>query len=220
MKKFYSLLLILVPLFVFSQKTDSTISTKKKSSHHTLGIGLKAGLNFSNITNASAINASSQTGFHAGVLLDIGSKVIASRMEFLYSKQGYDYSSDSGKGSVTHGYIVMAQMVAINITRFVQLQVGAQMGYLLNAKATSNQQSTGIASVDNILSTYNRFDYGYGGGIEVHPIAGLLVGARYSVSFSNLYKNAFSVSNSGSASYSSGIDFKNNLVQVFMGYRF
>jgi hypothetical protein len=209
MKKNYFLLLVILPLFVFSQKKQSMFR-----------LGLKAGLNFSNITNASSINASSQTGFHAGVLLDIGSKLIGSRMELLYSKQGYDYSTDSSKGSVTHGYIVMAQMVGINITKFVQLQLGMQIGYLLSAKATSNRQSTGYASVDNILSFYNRFDYGFGGGLEVHPIAGLLVGARYSISFSNLYKNAFSGSNNGSASYSPSIDFKNNLVQLFLGYRF
>jgi hypothetical protein len=101
-----------------------------------LGIGVKAGINFSNISNASAINASSQSGFHAGVFLGLGHKLIGSRTELLYSLQGYNYSSDSTRGSVKNDYIVLAQLVAINITKFVQLQLGFQMGYLLNARPT------------------------------------------------------------------------------------
>jgi opacity protein-like surface antigen len=112
----------------------------------------------------------------------------------------------------------MSELMTVNITRFVQLQVGGQTGYLLNAKSTSTSQSTGNASVDQLLNYYNRFDYGFGVGIEIHPIAGLLVGARYNISFSNLYKDTYSGTSTGS--YSPNIDFKNNLVQISAGYRF
>jgi hypothetical protein len=207
MKKICCLLLAIAPAIAFSQK---------------LGIGIKAGLSFSNITNASAINASSQSGFHAGVFLGLGHKLIGSRTELLYSRQGYNYSSDSTTGSVKNDYIVLAQLLAINITKFVQVQLGMQMGYLLNARADSSTK-TGNASIDNILGYYNRFDYGFAGGLEIHPIAGLLIGARYNISFSNLYKQYSSGSSSnGSPSFAStsGINFKNNLVQLFLGYRF
>ena len=200
MKKIICLLIISTPLIVFSQK-----------------FGLKAGLNFSNISNASAINASSQTGFHAGVFLDIGKKIIGSRTEIIYSQQGYNYSTDSTKGSVKNNYIQFAQFLAINITKYVQVQVGFITGYLLNAKNDSTK-STGYAAADNILKFYNRFDYGFGGGIEIHPFAGILVGARYNLSLNNLY-NVSNFTN-GSNSYSTNVDFKNNVVQVFVGYRF
>ncbi len=200
MKKVFCLLIISTPLIVFSQK-----------------FGIKAGLNFSNISNASAINASSQTGFHAGVFLDIGKKIIGSRTEIIYSQQGYNYSTDSTKGSVKNNYIQFAQFIAINITKYVQVQVGFITGYLLNAKADS-AQSTGYAAADNILKFYNRFDYGFGGGVEVHPYAGILVGARYNFSLNSLY-NVSSFTN-GSNSYSPNVDFKNNVIQVFVGYRF
>jgi hypothetical protein len=207
MKRIYCLLMIIIPVIAFSQK---------------LGIGVKAGLNFSNITNASAINASSQSGFQAGVFLGLGHKLIGSRTEVLYSRQGYNYSSDSTTGSVKNDYIVLAQLLAINITKFVQVQLGMQMGYLLNAKADSSTK-TGNASIDKILGYYNRFDYGFAGGLEVHPVGGLLIGARYNISFSNLYKQYTSgSSNNGSPSFgsTSGINFKNNIIQVFVGYRF
>jgi len=198
MKKIYLLFVVIAPLIGFSQ----------------FAIGVKAGLNFSNISNASAINASSQTGFHAGGFLGFG-KLIGSRTELLYSRQGYNYASDSTKGSVKHEYIDLAQFFTINITKYVQIQLGMQMGYLLHAKVDSSQ-STGNATADNILKYYNRFDYAYGGGLEIHPIAGLLIGARYMVSLSDLYNT----SNFSGGSYSPGINFKNNLVQIFIGYKF
>jgi opacity protein-like surface antigen len=179
---------------------------------------VKAGLNFSNVTNASSISASNQTGFPAGVLVNIGSKLIGFRLEVLYSQQGYGFATDSSSGSFTHDYVSMSELVTINITRFVHLQFGGLTGYLLNARSTSNDQSSGNATADQVLSYYNRFDFGYGGGLEIHPISGLLIGARYNISLSNLYKDAFS--NSSDGSYSSNINFKNNVVQIFIGYRF
>ena len=49
-------------------------------------IGIKAGINFANVTNASDISASNNTGFHAGIFLAPPSKgVISFRTELLFS---------------------------------------------------------------------------------------------------------------------------------------
>ncbi len=224
MKKLVSLTLLMNLFFVITQAQTPGSNSSKKNKGSKLGIGIKAGLNFANVSNASSINSSSQTGFHAGVFFGGGSKsILGSRTELMYSQQGHGFSSDSTKGSVKLGYIMLAQLMAINITRFVQIQVGAQMGYLLNAKAGSSMQSTGNQSADKILAFYNRFDYGFGGGVEIHPIAGLLVGARYNISLSNLYKQPSATDSSGNPSFipsSSSFNFKNNVVQIFIGYRF
>jgi opacity protein-like surface antigen len=214
MKKIYFILLILAPLLAFNQKDSLPTKPKTKAFY----LGLKAGLNFSNVSNASSISASNQTGYHAGVLVDIGGSLIGFRLEVLYSQQGYGYNTDSSTGSVTNEYILMSELTTINITRYVQLQIGGVTGYLINAKSTTNSPSTGNATADQILNYYNRFDYGFGGGIEIHPIAGLLIGARYNFSLSNLYKNAYS--NPSGGSYSANIDFKNNVIQLSVGYRF
>ena len=181
-----------------------------------LGIGIKAGLNFANVTNASSINGHSQTGFHAGIFLGGSShKLLSSRTELLFSQQGYAFSSGLAAASNTLNYIMLAQLMGINITRFVQVQFGGQTGYLLNARTDSAQSSTGNASADKVLSMFSRFDYGFATGLEIHPVAGLLIGARYNISLSNLYKQPGDGS-SGPA----GVNFKNNVVQLFVGYRF
>jgi predicted small lipoprotein YifL len=179
--------------------------------------GLKGGLNFANVTKASSINNSSKTGFHAGILLGSASaKVFGFRTELTYSKQGYDYKSGTNTGNVNLDYIMSTNLTCINITKYFQLQFGAQMAYLLSAKVDSNTTSTGNAQVDKMMDLYNRFDYGFAGGIEIHPVSGLLVGARANISLGSLYKDA----QSGQMPSFSSIDLKNNVFQIFVGWRF
>jgi hypothetical protein len=74
-----------------------------------------------------------------------------------------------------------------------------------------------------MLSFYNRFDYGFGGGLEIHPVLGVLIGARYSLSLNNLYKQNTTATSQGQPSYvpsSGNLNFKNNVVQLYVGYRF
>ena len=55
-------------------------------------IGLKAGLNFANVTKASSINNSSRSGFHLGLFLAPSSKsIIGSRTELIFSRCKSEY---------------------------------------------------------------------------------------------------------------------------------
>jgi Tfp pilus assembly protein FimT len=217
MNRITFLLALLLPVTLFSQKDND------KKENHSIGIGIRGGLNFANVTNASSINSSSQTGFHAGLFLSPTTKsVLGSRTELTFSRQGYNYKTSSNTGSVKLDYLILAQMMAINITKYVQLQIGGQTAVLLNAKADSvKQQSTGNATADKIMGFYNRIDYGLGGGIEFHPFKGILFGGRYTMSLANLYKSNTSSTGSMPSFIPGGnLNFRNNVVQVFAGYRF
>jgi hypothetical protein len=122
---------------------------------------------------------------------------------------------------VSLDYIMLPQFMTINITKFFQIQLGGQMAYLINAKADSTT-STGNATADKIMNYYNRFDYGFGGGIEIHPVAGLLIGARINISLSSLYKDALTTppSGTGTPSFVPKVDVKNNLFQLSAGWIF
>jgi len=199
MKKLILYLMLLSPLSLMAQ------------------FGIKGGLNFANVTKASSINNSSKTGFHAGILFGSASaKVFGFRTELTYSKQGYDYKSGANTGNVNLDYIMSTNLTCINITKYFQLQFGAQMAYLVSAKVDSNTTSTGNAQVDKMMDLYNRFDYGFAGGIEIHPVGGLLIGARANISLGSLYKDA----QSGQMPSFSSIDLKNNVFQIFAGWRF
>jgi hypothetical protein len=188
-----------------------------------LGIGIKGGLNFANVSDAGDINSSSRSGFNAGIFLAPHSKgIIGSRTEILFSRQGYSFNSGETTGNVYLNYIVLPQFMTINITRFVTLQLGVQLAYLLNAKADSSAPSspggmgTGAMPYGNIMSFYNKYDYGLGAGVEIHPVSGLLIGARYNIGLNKIYSSL----GSGQAPAFSSAQAKNNVVQIFAGWIF
>lgn len=200
MKKITLFIIVCLPLFSYGQ------------------IGLKAGLNFANVTNASSLNNSSQTGFHAGILLAPASKkVLSSRTELLFSRQGYNYKSSSNTGTVNLNYIMLQQGMCINITRFFSLFGGAQTAYLISAKVDSSQTNGNNNPYGGqLMSLYNRMDYGIGVGAEVHPVSGLLIGVKYNISLGKIYN---SVEAGQSPSFSAN-DLKNNVVQLSVGWIF
>jgi Outer membrane protein beta-barrel domain len=200
MKRVLFCLLVSAPLFAFAQ------------------FGLKAGVNFANVTKASSINSSNQTGFMIGAFLSPASKgVISSRTEIVFSRQGYNFQTNTKTGNVNLDYILIPQLMGINITRFVQLQLGAQMAFLINAKADStNNTSSSGGSYAAVMDYYNKFDYGFAVGAEVHPFKGLLIGARYNIGLGKVYKDL----QSGQMPAFRAEDAKNNVVQIFTGWRF
>ncbi len=199
MKKMVLCLLIALPCGLFGQ------------------IGVKAGVNFANVTKASSINSNSRTGFHLGLFLAPPSKgVMGSRTELIFSRQGYNYKTATNTGNVNLDYIMLPQFMAINITKFVQLQLGAQMAFLLNAKVDSSN-GDGSSSGNAIMDMYNRFDYGYGGGVEIHPVKGLLIGARVNISLGDMYKMP---QPGQQPSFFPSVDAKNNVFQIFAGWTF
>ena len=204
MKNIIAAILIAAPLLSFSQ------------------LGIKAGINFANVTKTSDINNSSRSGFHGGVFMAPASKgVMGFRTELLFSQQGYNYESGTNTGNVNLNYIVFPQYMTINITKVFQIQFGGQFAFLINAKAdSSNNTGSGTNPYGELMDYYNTFDYGYGGGIEVHPIKGLLVGARFNISLSKLYKDMGTSSPGTPPSFIPDVDVKNNLFQVFAGWTF
>jgi hypothetical protein len=199
MKKQLVYLLLFAPLFGMSQ------------------FGIKAGVNFADVTNASSINTSSQSGFLIGGFLAPASKgLLSSRTELIYSKQGYNYATGTKSGNVDLDYLLLPQIMGINITKLLQLQLGFQMAFLLNAQADTVNANGMTGSYGSVIDYYNKFDYGFTLGAEVHPLKGLLVGARYNISLGKLYKDL----GTGQPPSFTAEDAKNNVVQLFAGWRF
>jgi hypothetical protein len=199
MKKTLISLFMLVPLMAYGQ------------------FGIKAGLNFSNVTNVSGITNSNETGYNVGIFLEPKSKsILSSKTELILSKQGYNYSTNTVNGNANLMYLMLPTYMCINITRFFQIHVGAQMAYMINAKADSTKSSGGTDPISNALQYYNRFDYGLGGGVEVHPFKGLLIGTRINISLAKLYSDAAK----GQIPSLSSVDVKQNLFQVYAGWHF
>ena len=104
MNKLVGLILLFAPFALFSQQeTDKSEKTSKP--HKSIGIGVMAGFDFSNISNASQVNASSRTGYHFGAFIGGGSKhILGSRTEIIYSRRGYNYKDSGNTGSIDLDY--------------------------------------------------------------------------------------------------------------------
>jgi len=211
MKSLFIILIISAPFLVHAQ------------------IGVKAGLNFTDVTNVSSINHHSSSGFNVGVFYTTPyTSVIGSKTELVFSRQGYNYETSSVTGNVNLDYIMLPTYMCINITKYFQIQLGMQFGYLMNATADStNKNSTGMAgSLNSALNYYNRFSYSLGGGVEVHPYKGLLVGARMNISLTDLYKvpdvttMTTMTTMPTTPSFVPEVNIKSNLFQIYLGWKF
>src|SRR5271156_6340260 len=95
--------------------------------------GLKAGWNFTDVTSASSISNQSSSGYNIGVFYTTPyTKIMGSKTELVYSRQGYNYSTGTVTGNVNLDYIMLPQYFCINITKFFQIHVGEEMAYLIN----------------------------------------------------------------------------------------
>ena len=214
------ILFFLVPFFCQAQDDQQQVKGNQKQKKTSRGFGIKAGVNFANVRDASSVSTSNQTGFMGGVFLAPPSKgIMAYRSEIIYSKQGYNFATQTNTGQVNLDYIIMPQLMAFNITKFVQLQVGGQMAFLLNAKADSTKGNT-TGSYGSVMNMYNKFDYGFAGGIEIYPVKGLLIGARLNVSMANMYKDPSSYQSGTAPSMFPKVEAKNNVLQLFAGWIF
>lgn len=179
-----------------------------------LGIGVKAGVNFADIKDAADVNTDSRTGFMIGGYIAPGKKkTVGFRSEIILSRQGYNYQTSTNTGSVNLDYLLLPQLLTIHFTRFVQVQAGGQLAFLLNTGVDSTGSSAG-----SLFDYFKRFDYGLAGGAEIFPFLGFFAGARLNISLSNANETAPGTGNW--PNFVPRINARNNVVQVYAGWRF
>ena len=108
----------------------------------------------------------------------------------------------------------MKKIFTIIFLAFAYLQAGAQMAFLINAEADSTSTTGTAGPYSGVMDYYNKFDYGFAAGAEVHPFQGLLVGARWNISLGKLYEDA----QTGQQPSFRAEDAKNNVIQLFAGW--
>jgi hypothetical protein len=180
------------------------------------GIGIKAGLNFANVTSPAGINANSRSGYMIGGYISPKSKkLVGFRSEILLSRQGYDFKTNNNTGKVNMDYLLLPQLMTLNFTKKFEVHAGGQIGFLLNATA----DSTGGNNNNGLLDYFSRFDYGLVAGLQVSPVSGLFIGARINVGLHNINNEA--ALGAGPPPYFFPREFvKNNVIQLYAGWSF
>ncbi len=179
-----------------------------------IGIGVKGGLNFANITDVSGFSNSSRTGYMIGGYITPGAKkLLGFRSEIMLSRQGYNYKTATNTGNVNLDYLLLPQLINIKFSKLVQVQAGGQVAFLLNANVDSSGSGSG-----SLFDYFKRFDYGIVGGAEIFPFLGFFIGGRINVSLNNANEEA--PAGGSWPNFIPRVNAKNNVVQLYAGWRF
>ncbi|HEU0109943.1 MAG TPA: outer membrane beta-barrel protein [Flavisolibacter sp.] len=186
--------------------------------------GIKAGLNVPGVNYVPVINPTSLPGFHAGLLFTPPrAGIFGYHTELVFSREGYHFRTSTSKGKVQTDYLLLPQLMTINLGPLIQLQVGGQLAFLIggNADSTSSNPSsvpdpTGYGKVSDY---FNRIKYGFVGGLEINPVGGYILGGRYNFNMGSINKQQPS---GPLPPYfpKSGEEMKMHLIQLYIGYFF
>ncbi|WP_290626018.1 porin family protein [Altibacter sp.] len=159
-----------------------------------LDLGIKAGVNFANITDASEF--SGRTGFVAGVFL--GGKFndnIGIQGELLYSQQGAEFEL----GEFNLDYVNVPIILKYFVSQGLNIQLGPQFGVIVN-----DDTQTVIGEVINDIATKD-FDVSAVVGLGYDLPLGLRVDGRYQFGLSDVPESG---------------EGKNSVVTLSIGYSF
>lgn len=207
---------------VFAQQhpkltTDMTVTTR---------FGIKGGVNLDKMnadgySSSSDFSSKSKTAFNAGVFANIPiSTNFRFQPEVVYSNQGGANSINTATptGSVTThykselNYINVPLMLQLQTTKGVYVEVGPQVGYLLNAKNKNTDAGSSNSEMD-IKDQLKKWDVAASGGIGYLSRIGLGINARYNYGLTNILDDK-------SSTYVSGEKLKNRVYQIGLFYQF
>jgi len=205
---------ILLLSLCFSVLTLSLYAQGKgySSQSFTFKFGVKAGVNFANIsTSSSDISFSSgmKTDFHAGVVGNLhfgyrnegspaGTGIFGLQPELLYSRQGFTLGGEA----YNFDYLTLPVMLKFYVANDVNIEAGPYFSYLLGV----SPNSTVINGAQIALSSLKGgMDAGLAIGAGLELKSGLTFGARYMLGLSNM---------------SNDLAWKNSVIAVSIGWLF
>lgn len=155
-------------------------------------VGIKAGLNYSNIFS-DGVDRNSLAGFNAGLFAKVpvtGSVSIQPELYFTTKGSRLTYNSTFANGDAQFklSYLELPVLFVYNLSRHFNIQAGPYVSYLLDGKAT-NKSSAPIFDFENQLKNddYNRLDAGLAAGLAL-DVSKISFGARYTYGMTTIGK--------------------------------
>jgi hypothetical protein len=171
--------------FYLSVAAAAMLMTVTVNAQH-VNLGIKAGLNLYTIHSDNNADYNTKAGFHAGLIGHIHlAKQFAMQPEIVFSSQGAKYTSAGVVTKIQLGYVNVPVMLQYMFDNGFRLQAGPQVGFLINAKAETNNVSA------DIKNNLNTIDFALGAGVSyVDPASGFGIDARYNLGLSDINDNS------------------------------
>lgn len=168
-------------------------------------LGLKGGLNVTNLSSDANATYDSRTGFHGGLYALIKVANIGIQPELLYSQQGTEVNFDQAVNDFEqdYTYLNIPVMLKFYLAGGLNLQGGPQFGVLLSADGTTLDENGQPATLskDNLENS----DISGAIGLGWDAPFGLNLTARYVLGLSDINKHNF--------------EAKNRMFQLSVGFR-
>ena len=156
-------------------------------------LGVRGGLNLSNLYASDASSSDMIAGFNLGVFNKIPvSSLLSMQPEFYVSTKGasvtYNNLFVDGTAKFNLTYLEVPVLCIVNVTRLMNVQFGPYVAYLVDGKVKNVANVNLFNFEKNInVNDYNRVDAGVvlGAGLEV---SGITMGARYNLGMTKVGK--------------------------------
>lgn len=166
-----------ISLFVISSFAAITLFAQDAS------LGLKAGLNVSNLSNSSGNEMGSKLGFHGGLLAHIHlTPQIALQPEVTYSSQGAKYTISNGEHQLSLNYINIPMQLQYMFNNGFRIQTGPQVGFLAGVKDKVRDVETGNFTSED----FKTVDFSWSVGLGYLTYSGLGIDGRYNFGLNNI----------------------------------
>ena len=191
-------------------QTTTTDDSSSMDNREELSFGIKAGINYSNVYSESGDGyvADGKVGFAGGVFVSIPlNELIGVQPELLYSQKGFKTEGTFFDGQITSSYLDLPIHLQIKPTENISILAGPQFSYLLSTKYELN----GFSAIDeeDLDDNNNKATVGISAGVDFE-VQNFLISARGSWDLSKVNKD----------NSTSDINYKNQLFQITLGYKF
>jgi hypothetical protein len=156
-------------------------------------IGIKGGVNFSNLYNQDESDSKYLIGFNAGLFARIGlSGPIAIQPEIYFTAKGAEVTYNglivNGTASFRLNYVEIPLLLMVRVTPFLNIHAGPYAAYLISG-VTKNQSNIALFNFEQNIDTndYNRFEAGIAAGFGIDAGA-FGFGARYTYGLTRVGK--------------------------------
>lgn len=184
-----------IGLLTLTQTTAFAQESNDSQGARTIRLGLKGGVNLSNLYTDNADKQRTLLGFNAGLFAKLPiSKLIAIQPELYFITKGAEVTYNNpfvqGAAKFRYNYLEMPILVVVNVNENFNIHAGPYAAFMLSGDV-KNQNSTSLFDFEKNINTddYNRFDVGLTAGVGI-DIGAIGLGARYAYGVNKVGKES------------------------------
>ncbi len=158
--------------------------------HSQQSFGIKAGPSFFKLhgENYDDDGFKTKTAFHAGIYYRVPfNQTFRFQAELLYSAEGVKFENEDLKANIKMNYLNVPLMLQITTRSGFYGETGAQIGFLMSAKAEYEEDGEKQTEEGKDFSKGTAFSWGFGVGYMKDKFG---IGARYNLGLSTIPKDS------------------------------